>query len=148
MFKTKRSLWGSVFVITLLSLAAIYQFAFGGQYLDYGMTEEGQFILKEGIGQGMPIANTDVRGEEEELSRLGAHMNTFNAGIWVLIFAVSLFAATFITLRNDRLMGGDPKRRRYQWLMWIGSALTLSFFIVYWARYIKLINESIQNVLF
>ncbi|SDJ11948.1 hypothetical protein [Salimicrobium halophilum] len=148
MFKTKRRLWGSAFVITLLSLAAIYQFAFGGQYLDYGMTEEGQFVLKEGIGQGTPITNTDVRGEEEGLNRLGGYMNTFNMGIWVLILAVSLFAATFITLRNDHLMGKHPKRKRYLWWMWIGTALALAMFVVYWTRYIKLINEGIHSVLF
>lgn len=148
MFKSKGRLWSSVFLMTLLSLAAIYQFAFGGQYLDYGMTEEGQFVLKEGIGQGTPIVNTDVRGEEEGLNRLGSYMNTFNSGIWVLILAVSFFAATFTTLRNDRLMGKHPKQKRYLWWMWIGTAVALSLFIVYWARYIKLINEGIQSVLF
>ncbi|MGI8314290.1 hypothetical protein [Halobacillus mangrovi] len=144
----KIRMWITIFSISLLALLGIYYFAFDFQYLDYSVTEEGQFVLHEGLNEPGAIVNSDVSDKQDSLSILGSYMDQFNKWVLVFICVIPFFMATYAVLFNDQLMKDALKKKKYLSITVIANVTVLSIFVYQWIRSIELVNDAYHNVMF
>ncbi|TGB03614.1 hypothetical protein [Halobacillus salinus] len=140
--------WGSVFIIGLLLFVGTYYVAMDMEYLSYGVNDKGQFVLHEGFNEPAPILNTDVRGEQEGLAKLGEHMATFNQWVMATLVVAAFFIATYYVLVSEKALGNHQKKKRYLSLTIVANVAVAGLLLVQWIRYADLINKGINNVIF